>query len=111
MSQTDNKKMQAEIAKANKEDSKDMKMTFLGTGDRGQRTLWMVLKQTKVLKLHLKPEEVEARNAGMRILYDMLGENAGVKIMIALIKGLGGTYEDFKEETHRDSQNQDSGGQ
>jgi hypothetical protein len=95
-----------------KENSEDMLMTFMGTGDEGFKTLVMVLNHTKVFKADLKPEEVEARNAGMRIIYDMLGGKTDAsqqKLLGALIKGLGGVYDEYKHEFRRDSINDSKG--
>jgi hypothetical protein len=89
-----------------RETSKDMMMAFLGRGDAGLQSFARVLKQTKVLTDNLKPEEVEAHNAGMRIIYDMLGGCSQNKLIGVFIRGLGAEYNAYKEAVRKDSSDQ-----
>jgi hypothetical protein len=89
--------------------SEDMMLTLLGGGNAGKKTLVILLDQTRVFEMNIKPEDVEARNAGMRMLYDMVGgptPESGRKLVKALVKGLGYDYEAFKEGVHEDSSDQ-----
>jgi hypothetical protein len=102
------------MSKAAEENSKDMLITYFGTGGAGLRSFSMMLHQTKVFEPALEPGEVEARNAGMRLLYTMLGgsnEESARKLIKAIIKGLGAEYEDFKEDIHKDSLDKESEGE
>jgi hypothetical protein len=77
-------------------------MTFLGSGDEGRKALVMVLRETKVFQDKIEPEDVSSRNAGMRILLDMFGGD-GNKLMEAIINGLSGSYDSFKDDFRRES--------
>lgn len=70
-----------------------LKTTLLS--GQGRIALKTIIHQTGIFTYNSKPEQVAARNAGMRILYDILGgitDEHGETLADCLIDGLSRKY-------------------